>query len=210
MRELPYAQSVGYEGFGQLIKEVSGIYESDDEPQARDKIHEALGQLGMTDPEESQLLSVFVGAGGGPAPGRSAMFDAARRWVEALGRQQPTLLVFEDIHWAHPSALDLIESLAARTKETPVVLLALARPELLDLRPGWGGGLTASTTIRLDGLSAEDAHLLATGWMSDLSDDQVRRWRPSPRGTPCSSRRCLCGRARRVPTWPCSPPRSKR
>ena len=51
------------------------------------------------------------------------------------------MLVFEDIHWADPSLLDLIELLAARLHGCPIVLLTLARPELLDTRPGWGGGL---------------------------------------------------------------------
>ncbi len=184
VRELPYAQSSGYEGFGQWVKDVAGIYGSDTDAQARSKLDASLVELGIADPEVAQLLSVFVGAGEGPAAARTAMFDAARRWVEALARQQPTLVVLEDIHWAHASALDLIESLASRTRDAPLVLLALARPELLDVRSGWGGGLMASTAIRLDPLPPDQAHALVARWIGDADEDLVRRVETAAAGNP--------------------------
>ena len=70
-----------------------------------------------------------------------------------LAAREPTLLVFEDIHWADGSLLDLLETLATRMREVPLLLLALARPELLADRPGWGGGLPAYTALPLDRLS---------------------------------------------------------
>ncbi|TMC13051.1 MAG: hypothetical protein E6J29_07450 [Chloroflexi bacterium] len=85
---------------------------------------------------------------------------SARRLVERLGREQPTLLIFEDIHWADAGQLDLIAYLAAHVRETPVLLLALARPELLDDRPGWGTGLHATTSIGLDPVSPADSAAL--------------------------------------------------
>ena len=182
VRELPYTQSSGYEGFGQLVKDVSGIHSSDVE--ARSKLDRSLKELGIVDSDLLRLLSTFVGATENPDVGRSAMFDAARRWIEALARQQPTLLVLEDIHWAHASALDLIESLASRARDTPMMLLALARPELLDVRPGWGGGLMSSTTFRLDPLSPDQAHQLAVRWMGDADEELVGRVETMAAGNP--------------------------
>ena len=182
VRELPYTQSSGYEGFGQLVKDVSGTHSSDVE--ARSKLDRSLTDLGIVDPDLLQLLSTFVGETENPAVGRSAMFDAARRWIEALARQQPTLLVLEDIHWAHASALDLIESIASRARDAPMMLLALARPELLDVRPGWGGGLTASTTFRLDPLSPEQAHVLAARWMGEADETLIGRVETVAAGNP--------------------------
>src|SRR5581483_10112321 len=88
-------------------------------------------------------------------------FLSARRLVECLGLAQPTLVVFEDIHWAKPSELELLEYLARHVQESSALLFALARPELLDAHGGWGSGLVAQTTIPLEPLSAKDAHELA-------------------------------------------------
>ena len=90
-------------------------------------------------------------------PDRDSLFQSVRVFIEAVARDQPTVLVFEDIHWADPILLDLIELLAARLHELPVLLLTLARPELLDLRPTWGGGLPAYTALPLEPLGAADA-----------------------------------------------------
>jgi predicted ATPase len=81
--------------------------------------------------------------------------------VEALASEGPTMLLFEDIHWADASLLDLIETLAARMRDVPVLLVALARPEILRERPGWGGGLPAYTALPLDRLSDEAGQELA-------------------------------------------------
>src|SRR4029453_17894251 len=78
---------------------------------------------------------------------------AVRRFLEALARKRPVLLVFDDIHWAEPTLLDLIEYLAAWTSEAPVLVLCIARPELLEKRPGW----ERAHAIRLDPLSPDES-----------------------------------------------------
>jgi len=170
VRELPYAQSSGYEAFGQLVKDVAGIFELDAEGAAGGKLERSLERLGLGDAEVVERLSVFVGTGVAPAEDRREVFDAARSFIEALAREQPTLLVFDDIHWAQPSMLDLIDSLAARTRDAPILLLCLARTELLDARPMWGGGQASSFTIRLDPLAAEDSHALAAQLTTSFAD----------------------------------------
>src|SRR5439155_1061935 len=82
---------------------------------------------------------------------------AARDDVLAHGPARPRVLVFEDIHWAEEPLLDLIEHLAAWVKEAPLLLLCLARPELLDVRPTWGGGSVRSTAIELEPLAPADS-----------------------------------------------------
>lgn len=184
VRSLPYALSAGYEAFGQLVKEAADIYASDSGEVAREKLEAAIDRLGLGGADLSQPLSVFAGAAETPAGDRRELFDAARRFIEALARERQTLVVFEDIHWAHPSMLDLIQYLAARTREARLVFLALARPELLDLRPEWGGGLAASTTMRLDPLSAEQSHALALRLLSRLSPEAAERIEATAQGNP--------------------------
>jgi predicted ATPase len=104
--------------------------------------------------------------------------------VEALASERGTVIVFEDIHWAHPSMLDLITSLAGRAHDAPIMFLALSRPELLDLRPGWGGGLSSSTTIRLEPLPADAAHGLAAGLVGEDQPELAERIEMAASGNP--------------------------
>ena len=83
-----------------------------------------------------------------------------RKLVEALARETPLLLVFEDIHWGEPTLLDLVEHLADWVRDVPVLLVCLARPELLDGRPAWGGGKLNATSILLEPLSREESSQL--------------------------------------------------
>ena len=84
VRELPYTQSAGYEAFGQLVKDVAGIFELDGDAVATEKLVRSLDGLGLSDPEVVRHLSVFVGTGEAPAEDRREVFEAARRFVEAL------------------------------------------------------------------------------------------------------------------------------
>ena len=85
---------------------------------------------------------------------------AFRRWVQSQATQQPLLLVFEDIHWAEPALLDLIEYLATWSGDVPVLILCLSRPELLDNRPTWGAGRFQASRIMLQPLSRQESAAL--------------------------------------------------
>ena len=184
VRELPYEQSSGYETFVQLVHEVAGIFGSDPNPVATAKLEASLDHLGLVDPALVQLLSVFARTPEAVADDRRSLFEAARRYVEALASRTGTLIVFEDVHWAHPSTLDLITSLAGRARDAPILFLALARPELLDLRPAWGGGLSSSTTMRLEPLPPAAAHWLAAGLVGEGRPELAERIELAASGNP--------------------------
>jgi hypothetical protein len=84
------------------------------------------------------------------------------------------MLVLEDIHWADRGLLDLIELLAARLRDLPVLILTLARPELIDARPAWGGGLPAYTALPLSPLSSAEAEQLAQIRLGQLTEAASR------------------------------------
>ena len=94
-------------------------------------------------------------------------FFAVRRLLEQLAVDRPLVLVFEDIHWAEPALLDLIEYVADRARAAPIFLLCLARPDLLEQRPAWGGGTLDSTSVLLDRLSPEESAQLAEWLLAD-------------------------------------------
>jgi class 3 adenylate cyclase len=163
-RSMPYGTSSPYSAFAQHVKQVARAYDSDELPEARTKLAAAVRELMGADAaaEHSAHLALLVGFGDeDEVPDRETLFFSARLFVEALGSEGPTLLLFEDIHWADASLLDLIETLAARVRDVPVLLLALARPEMLNHRPAWAGGLPAYTALPLDRLT-ESASLELT------------------------------------------------
>jgi hypothetical protein len=90
--------------------------------------------------------------------------------VEQVALERPTLFVFEDIHWADNAQLDLLEYLATHVRGAPAVFLALARSELLEVRPSWGSGVLGHTTIPLEPLSPVDAASIASYLLSGGGD----------------------------------------
>jgi class 3 adenylate cyclase/tetratricopeptide (TPR) repeat protein len=178
-RCLPYDTRDVYGAFAQQVKAIAEIFEQDPPETAREKLAGALSLLlpQAEVPEITRSLSLMLGLGlDPPADEQGLLLFAARRLVERLGVEQPTLLVFEDVHWADAGQLDLIEYVAAHARETPIVLLALARPEFREARPTWGSGLNAQTTISLDPLPDQEAarvvgHLIG----EELPPDAVGR-----------------------------------
>jgi DNA-binding SARP family transcriptional activator len=100
------------------------------------------------------------------------IFWAVRELFETLARTRPVVLVFEDIHWAKPRLLDLIEQLVDYSKRAAILIVCLARVELLSERPAWGGGRRNSTAILLSPLSRAESRALAHARSGRLSDAQ--------------------------------------
>jgi len=99
----------------------------------------------------------------GGTQGRTAaaeIFWAARRFLETLARQRPVMVVFEDLHWAEPTFLDLVESLALQPGDSPITVVCIARPELLDHRPAWAAEADRAVSINLAPLSETSAAAL--------------------------------------------------
>jgi class 3 adenylate cyclase len=163
-RSLPYGAQTLHGPFGQHVKQFAGIFASDGVASAREKLHSAIEPLRL-DKSADQLashLALFIGLGReDEVADPQILFFAARRFVESVARDHPTVFVFEDLHWADAGTFDLLELLASRIRHAPVMLLALARPDLLLAHPGWGGGLPAYSAMSLEALSAEDSHELA-------------------------------------------------
>jgi class 3 adenylate cyclase len=162
-RSLPYGEVAPYGAFGAQLKQVAGMFDTDTPAAATEKLQRAVA--GLLDGDASEVashLALLIGAGTGSEVGdRNTLFFSARRLVEALASERPTILVFEDIHLSTSSMLDLLETLASRVREVPLLLLTLARPELRSARPAWGGGLPAYTALPLHPLDGGHAEELA-------------------------------------------------
>jgi class 3 adenylate cyclase len=169
-RTLPYRESTAYSALAFQLKQLCGIYETDTMDLASKKLQDAVATLlpSAEAQEVTSHLGIILGLNGaGTIAERDSLFFSIRTFIEAVAANQPTMLVFEDLHWADTALLDLVELLAARLRDRPVLVMALARPDLLDARPGWGGGLLAHTALPLGALEANDATGLATQRLAD-------------------------------------------
>jgi len=163
-RSTPYGASSPYSAFAQQVKQVARIFDSDDAAEAGEKLLDAIATLAgpAAAEEHAPNLAMLLGLDDEhEAADREQLFFSARVLVESLALRGPTMLVFEDIHWADASLLDLLETFGGRVRDVPVLFLALARPELLGERPGWGGGLPAYTALPLEPLADDAGRKLA-------------------------------------------------
>jgi class 3 adenylate cyclase len=178
-RSTPYGASTPYSAFAQLVKQTAMIFDSDDPAEAHQKLAAGIAELAGPAAAEEHVphLAVLLGLDGDRAiADRDTLFFSARVFVESLAMSGPTMLLFEDIHWADASQLDLLETLASRVRDVPVLFVALARPELLTDRPTWGGGLPAYTALELDPLSDGSSKELAGQLLAEtaLADGALR------------------------------------
>lgn len=176
-RSLPYRDSGAYGAFSGQVKQIAGIYESDQADVAVGKLRGFVEQLLGPSEAESVAgnLAVLLGLERGAVADRESMFFAVRCFIEAVAAQGPVLLLFEDLHWADAGLLDLVEMLAGRVRNVPVFILALSRPDLLDGRTSWGSGLPSYLALTLDPLSDADARELATHLLAASGDVDVLR-----------------------------------
>ena len=164
-RCLPYGEGVTYWPLAEMVKASSGITDDDPLDEAQAKLRACCEDEAVAD-----LLGLAVGVLEAVEGERSQqeIAWAARAWAEQLAQAQPLVLVFEDVHWGEEPLLELLEHLAASVREAPLLIVCLARPELLDVRPGWGGGRVRATTLELEPLQAEESAVLVEALIGEL------------------------------------------
>ena len=154
-RCLPYGDGITYWPIRELVHALSDIDEGEDRESAMAKLRALLPEGEA--PEVARIVSSAIGIGSDPTR-QEEIFWAVRRVFESAARRRPTAMVVEDLHWAEPTLLDLLEYVVEMSTQ-PLLIVATARPEVLTARPGWGRGATAQI-IRLEPLADEVAEAL--------------------------------------------------
>jgi len=182
-RALPYGEGITYWPLAEMVKAAAGITDDDPMETAKQKLIECCGDEAIA--ELLGLASGVMEAVEGER-GQPEIAWAAREFVDELADVQPLILVFEDIHWAEEPLLELIDHLAQWVRERALLILCLARPELLDVRPGWGGGRVRSTAIELEPLAREESETLAEALLAehDVPDNVRARLLDKTEGNP--------------------------
>ena len=165
-RCLAYGDGITLWALGEIVKAQAGIHEQDPPAEAAAKVQRAVEDAvedktdaGWVEPHLLTLVGLAAGSELG-RDRRGEAFSAWRHFFEALAHQRPLVLVVEDLHWADESLLDFLDELVDWVTDVPLLVVATARPELLERRPGWGGGKLNATTLALAPLSDEQTALL--------------------------------------------------
>jgi class 3 adenylate cyclase/tetratricopeptide (TPR) repeat protein len=160
-RCLPYGAGITFWALGEILKAHAGILESDPPSVAIGKLDEVLPE-GDERAWFRQRLLPLLGIEATSTAERQELFTAWRRFLEHIAEQDPTVVVFEDLHWADEAMLAFIEHLADHAEAVPLLIVGTARPELFEKHPDYTNGLRNATPISLTPLSeTETARLVS-------------------------------------------------
>ena len=178
-RCLPYGSGIVYWALAEALRGEAAIVDSDSSDEAWSKLCAYVSDVLPEAPGPSERRAAQIGRSLGldvpeeleppgsrePERMREAFFSALRTVIEASARRNPLVLAFEDIHWADDGMLDAIEHLAQWVR-APLLIVCLARDDLLERRSGWGGGRLGATQLFLEPLSSADSRELVMALLS--------------------------------------------
>jgi predicted ATPase len=174
-RCLSYGEGITYWPLAELVRDLAGdTAVGDPGPDIRGAL---MGEL-ADDPQAELIADVIaeaIGVRGSGGYATEKIFWAARRLFEVLARGRPLVVVVDDLQWAEATFLDLIEHVADLSRGSPIVLLCMARPELLESRPGWAGGKLNASSIQLEPLPPEESRRLVDNLVESLAPDAAAR-----------------------------------
>jgi class 3 adenylate cyclase/tetratricopeptide (TPR) repeat protein len=182
-----YGDGVTFWALGEMVRMRAGIAESDDEADSRRKLAEAVEQY-LPDEEERRWveprLAHLLGLVERPPGEHEELFSAWRCLFERISELGTTALVFEDLQWADPGLLDFIESVLEWSRNHPILIVTLARPELVDKRANWGVGQRNFASLHLEPLPDPAMAELVEGFVQGLPSDGVARIVERAEGVP--------------------------
>jgi len=182
-RCLPYGRGITFWPISEMLVGAAGIADTDAPARVVERIRDALRGAPDADRVAAHLADL-IGAGERVAEVEPAW--AVRRLFESLASSGPLVAYFDDIHWAEPALLDVIEHVSDYSRDAPILLLCTARPEFFDLRPGWGGGKLRATAVSLEPLNERESEELMLNLLSHpaLSPEIRQRIREAAEGNP--------------------------
>ncbi len=176
-RSPSFGEGVTFWALGEMVRRRAGLAETDDEATTIDRIAATVAEYVADEAERRRIepaLRSLLGVGEAPPGGREELFAAWRTFFERISLQGTTVLVFEDLQWADAGLLDFIDHLLEWSIGYPILVIALARPDLLERRPGWGAGRRNFVALALQPLSDDAMRELLAGLVPGLPTPAVR------------------------------------
>jgi class 3 adenylate cyclase/tetratricopeptide (TPR) repeat protein len=170
-RCLAYGDGVAFWALAEMVRGRAGILEDEENATALPKLRASLeehvpdaDERRFVEPRLAQLLGIEARGTGD----QENLFSAWRIFFERLADTSPTILLFEDLHWADDALLDFVEYLLDWARDRPIFILTTARPELIERRPTWGAAKRSFTSFYLEPLSAPQLERLLEGAVTGL------------------------------------------
>jgi class 3 adenylate cyclase/tetratricopeptide (TPR) repeat protein len=175
-RSPAYGEGITFWALGEMVRRRAGLAETDDEATTRERIKAVVERFVPTAEDRAWVepaLLTLLGLEPAPAGGRDVLFAAWRIFFERIAEQATTVLLFEDLQWADSGLLDFIEQVLEWSKNVPLIVVTLARPELFDRRPDWGAETRNLTRLALEPLTDDAMRELVAGFVPGLPDSAV-------------------------------------
>ncbi len=172
-RSPSYGEGVTFWALGEMLRRRAGLAEGDDEQTTRQAVAAMLAQHIADETERAWIeprILFLLAIGEAPAGGRTELFAAWRTFFERLAESGTVAFVVEDLQWSDDGLLDFLEHLLDWGRSSPIFVLTLSRPELLERRPGWGTDRRGAISMRLDPLTDGAMRDLLLGIAPDLPD----------------------------------------
>ena len=186
-RSPAYGDGLAYWALGEMVRGRARIAEADDPATARAKLAAMTAEY-LVDPDErarvEPRLAALLGLEAAPPGGSEELTAAWRTLFERIADRGPTVLVFEDLHWADSGLLDFVEGLLAAARSRPMLVLALARPELIAARPTWGASVRNHLRLDLAPLDDEAMEMLLVGLAPGIPPAAIAAIRDRAEGIP--------------------------
>jgi class 3 adenylate cyclase/tetratricopeptide (TPR) repeat protein len=174
-RSPAYGERITFWALGEMVRARAGLLESDEPATTREKVAATVREH-VSDADErrwiERALLVLLGVESGMSP--QELFPAWRTFFERLAASAPVIMVFEDLHWADSGTIEFVDHLLEWSRNAPIFVLTLARPELLERHPGWGAAKRTFTSLLLEPLPEPAMRQLLAGLAPNLPDAAVR------------------------------------
>ena len=186
-RSPSYGDSLTFWALGEMVRQRAGILETEEPARARIRLRTTVADFVPSEEDRDWIeprLAALLGLAEMPPGTRSELFSALRAFFQHIAERGPTVLVFEDLHWGDDGLLEFVTELVERSTRSPLLVVTLARPDLLERQPGWGSQHRNSLGVRLPSLSEAEMTRMFIEYLPGLAEDVVKSLADRTAGVP--------------------------
>ncbi|MGI9648669.1 MAG: AAA family ATPase [Acidimicrobiia bacterium] len=176
-RSPSYGDGVTFWALGEMVRQRAGILEGEETARARTRLRTVVADFVPTEEDRDWIeprLAGLLGLAEMPAGARSELFAALRAFFQHIASRGPTVLVFEDLHWADAGMVDFIAELVERSTRSPILVITLARPDILDRHANWGSQHRSSMAVRLPPMPESEMLQMLTEYLPGVEREVVK------------------------------------
>ncbi|MEE8407405.1 MAG: adenylate/guanylate cyclase domain-containing protein, partial [Acidimicrobiia bacterium] len=171
-RSPSYGEGLTFWALGEMVRQRAGILETEEPARAMIRLRATVADFVSSDDNRQWIepkLAGLLGLAKMPPGTRSELFSALRAFFQSISERGPTVLVFEDLHWADDGLLEFVTELVERSTRSPLLVITLARTDLLERQPSWGSQHRNSVGLRLPSLSESEMIQMLSEYLPGLS-----------------------------------------